>query len=171
MRVRGCDVYVGLIGLRYGSPVRDRPEVSYTELEFEAATEAGLPRLVFLLDEDAAVPIPAAQLLDEDPGLQARQRAFRGRLRDAGIMAATVASPEQLEVVLLQALQESRPRRSRPTVPAGARGGLPAAAGSGGPGGGGRLAGGGVAGGAAGAGGGAGRAGDRQEHDLPGGAA
>jgi hypothetical protein len=57
-RVRGCDVYVGLIGLRYGSLVRDQREVSYTELEFEAATGAGLPRLVFLLDEDAAVPIP-----------------------------------------------------------------------------------------------------------------
>src|SRR4029077_9272072 len=99
-RVRGCDVYVGLIGLRYGSPVCDQQEVSYTELEFDAATEAGLPRLVFLLDEDAAVPIPPGRLLDDDPGLQAQQRAFRARLQDAGVMAGKFASPEQLELLV-----------------------------------------------------------------------
>ena len=106
-RVRGCDIYVGLIGLRYGSPVRDQPDMSYTELEFQAATEAGLPRLVFLLDENAVLPIPPTQMLDSDPELQNRQRAFRSRLQDAGIMVTTVASPEDLKFKLLQALQES----------------------------------------------------------------
>jgi tetratricopeptide (TPR) repeat protein len=107
-QVGECDVYAGLIGLRYGSPVRDRPEVSYTELEFEAATEAGLPRLVFLLDEDAALPIPITMLLDTDPVLQARQRAFRDRLAAAGIMVTKVASPADLELKLLHALQGIR---------------------------------------------------------------
>jgi hypothetical protein len=108
VRVRESDVYVGLIGLRYGSPVRDRPEMSYAELEFEAATEAGLPRLVFLLDDQAALPIPAARLLDAEPGLLARQRAFRDRLLNAGIMVAKVATPDEVEVFLLSALVEMR---------------------------------------------------------------
>lgn len=106
-RVRDCDVYVGLIGFRYGSPVRDQPEVSYTELEFEAAAEARLLRLVFLLDEYKPVPIPARRLFDSDPDLQARQRAFRQRLLES-TTGAQFASPEQLEALLLQALQESR---------------------------------------------------------------
>ena len=125
-RVRECNVYAGLIGFRYGSPVRDHPEVSYTELEFQAATEAGMPRLVFLLDEDAALPVPVSMLLDGDPELQARQRAFRERLAGAGIMVATVATPEELELELLHALLESRPE-GEPPGPGGHAAGLPAA--------------------------------------------
>ena len=122
-QVRVCDIYVGLIGLRYGSPVRDRPEVSYTELEFDTATEAGLPRLVFLLDEDAAVPIPPGRLVDGDPALQARQRDFRARVLDSGVMAGKFASPEQLELLVGHALHDICPLV---TPPLGGGAGLPA---------------------------------------------
>jgi hypothetical protein len=104
--VRASDVYVGLIGLRYSSPMRGREDMSYTELEFVTAGEAGLPRLVFLLDDKQALPIPPTRLLDADAGLQARQRAFRAGLAEAGITGSVVASPDQLEIGLLQALRE-----------------------------------------------------------------
>ena len=107
-QVRASDVYVGLIGLRYGSPVRDRPDVSETELAYQTATEAVMPRLVFLLDEEAPLPIPSTQLFDDDADLQSRQRAFRNRLYNAGITVGRFASPDQLALVLLQALLESQ---------------------------------------------------------------
>ena len=104
-RVRGCDVYVGVLGTRYGSPVRDRPEVSYTELEFEAATEAGLDRLVFVLDEGAAdVGLPVSALIDREFG--ARQDAFRRRVRESGLVTGSFASPAALGQLVERSLRE-----------------------------------------------------------------
>ncbi|HEY2287466.1 MAG TPA: tetratricopeptide repeat protein [Streptosporangiaceae bacterium] len=105
-QVSKASVYVGLLGFRYGSPVRDEPSLSYTELEFGAATALGLPRLVFLLDEDEVLPLPASCLSDLAFG--ERQAAFRVRVGEAGIMVRKVGSPEQLETLLFQALTEVR---------------------------------------------------------------
>jgi Domain of unknown function (DUF4062) len=104
-RVQSCEVYVGVLGTRYGTPVPDRPEVSYTELEFDTATKAGLDRLVFLIDTSAAnVGIPVTALTDYKFG--ARQEAFRRRVQDSGLVTRSFASPEELGRLVERSLRE-----------------------------------------------------------------
>src|SRR6185436_2798782 len=103
-------------------PVRDRPELSYTELEFEVAGEVGMPRLVFLLDEENTQGPPGLFL---DPQHGARQAAFRAQLRAANRVSATVSSPAELETAVLQALTEL-PRQLSAEIPVGRVWNIPA---------------------------------------------
>jgi hypothetical protein len=110
-RVRGCDVYVGLLGTRYGSPVRDKPEVSYTELEFDTATAAGLARLMFLLDTASPdVGIPLAQLIDMNFGAQ--QENFRRRVQES-VVTQSFSNPSQLGRLVEHSLRELHKERRR----------------------------------------------------------
>jgi Domain of unknown function (DUF4062) len=104
-RVRGCDVYVGVLGTRYGSLVPDKLLVSYTELEFDIATESRLPRLMFLLDTAADnVGIPVSSLIDAEFG--GRQAAFRRRVQDSGLVTQSFTDPSILGQLVERSLRE-----------------------------------------------------------------
>ncbi len=103
-QVAKADVYVGIVGFRYGSAVRDDPGRSHTELEFDIAAELGLSRLVFLLDGEAVLPLPRDQLAD--PVYGERQQAFRERIATSGTTVQWVDSADRLEMLLFQALTE-----------------------------------------------------------------
>ena len=98
-RVRDCDVFMVIVGFRYGSLVPGEM-MSYTEFEFHEATVTGKPRLVFLLDEPVNLP---PELVDADTRAVGE---LRKRLREAGLMVATFASADELELETFHALTQ-----------------------------------------------------------------
>jgi tetratricopeptide (TPR) repeat protein len=96
-QVRACEIYVAVIGFRYGTMVPGE-EVSYTELEFSEAGAAGLPRLVFLLADGADFP---AAMADAD---RSAVESFRQRLSSAGMLIRSFTSDADLELEVFHAL-------------------------------------------------------------------
>ena len=95
--VASCDLYVGIFAWRYGYiPEQDNPEQrSITELEYRKAGEVDIPRLIFLLDEDALWP---RQSMDEVTGEGERGQKIKP-LRQELLAAHTLQSfktPEEL---------------------------------------------------------------------------
>jgi hypothetical protein len=107
-RVRECEIYVAVVGFRYGSLVPSEA-VSYTELEFQAATIAGVPRLVFLLEETACL----SGMADAD---RRAVTEFRQRLREAGLVVRAFSSADSLELEVFHALSEMADGRTAPRI-------------------------------------------------------
>jgi Zn-finger nucleic acid-binding protein len=107
-QVRGSQVYVGIFGMRWGTPVPGTRELSYTVQEFEAASAAGIPRLIFVLDEDddsGDVRLPSRFLRDDEHGQ--RQQAFLRRIESGGeLIIKRFRSPDHLAGLVETSLRE-----------------------------------------------------------------
>jgi hypothetical protein len=77
-----CDIYVGIIALRYEYiPTDDNPErKSITELEFRHATRLGRPRLLFLQEKNAPWRVDLTDWGDEATESGQRIERFRTEL-------------------------------------------------------------------------------------------
>lgn len=78
--VVSADIYLGLLGHRYGSLIPGR-DLSYTEFEYRCAGISRIPRLVFLLARKAPVP---SDFFDQVNGH--RQDRFRSDAMAAGLI-------------------------------------------------------------------------------------
>lgn len=77
-----CQIYIGIIGMRYGS-IDKATNKSYTQLEYERAIELKLPCLIYIIDEEKARIAPkdvergtSADLLD----------AFKNQLKSSHVV-------------------------------------------------------------------------------------
>jgi Domain of unknown function (DUF4062)/HEAT repeats len=105
-KVRGCAAYVALIGFRYGSVV---PEtfVSFTEVEFREADQAGIPRFVFMLD--ANTPLPPSLVDANRDAIE----AFRTDLAESGVVLSKFTNESGLGLAVYQSLMEALDARPR----------------------------------------------------------
>lgn len=97
-KVGECDVFVGIVGLCYGSSAQGSDK-SYTEQEYEVAVATNRPRLMFVAPEN--FPLPGS--LREPDELWHKQLRFRTRV-DQERIRDTFTSPEELAGKVRQAI-------------------------------------------------------------------
>lgn len=72
------DIYIGLIGMQYGSlPPGSR--LSFTELEYDEAVARDIPRLMYMMDEAKHPVLP--RFLEQDPEKLVALRRFKEKVR------------------------------------------------------------------------------------------
>ncbi len=109
--VGASDLYVGIVAWRYGFiPGEGNPEGrSITELEYRAAGNAGVERLMFLLADNATWPVG-----DVDTG-PARERVerFRGEVKETRSVTFFGSCDELAASVAVAVQQASEEKRER----------------------------------------------------------
>ena len=95
--VRASNIFVGIIGMRYGA-IDSVDGKSMTQLEYEEAQAVRLPTLVYLIDEDHHPVLP--KHVDTGAGAE-KLMAFKARLRNAHVVSV-FTSPEDLALKVTQ---------------------------------------------------------------------
>jgi hypothetical protein len=93
-----ADAYLGVFGWRYGT-VPAGYEISITEMEYNRATERGIPRLIFLMHEDH--PVKGSDV-EKGPGA-AKLEALKQRLATTHVVNF-FKSPEDLRAQVTNTL-------------------------------------------------------------------
>jgi len=99
--VKASDVFLGVIGVRYGSSP-GKAVLSYSEREYRGAKAAKLPILMFLIDMRNAAVAPHF-VSGESPEQQRRLAEFKKRAK-AGHTVTYFTTPEDLARVVLASL-------------------------------------------------------------------
>ena len=81
--VRECKLYIGIIGMRYGSVEEDSGK-SFTELEYDEAVKNRIPVLIYILDENHPI---ASRFVDKGEGAE-KLEAFKSRLKKAHVFSS-----------------------------------------------------------------------------------
>jgi hypothetical protein len=115
-RVRRHDIFVSLLGYRYGARVKDRLSRSYAQLEFEVAAATGRSHFAILICGDEKLSAPISFFIDEKYG--DRQQKFRAAVKTGGHEVYEADDPDQLDTLLSGLLRDPQPgrRTSRPAA-------------------------------------------------------
>ena len=100
-KVHSSDLYVGIIGLRYGS-IDSETGLSYTEEEYNEATKNNIPMLLFILDESKETSIRPADIDYENID---KLRQFKNRVKQSHAVDFFV-SPEDLAMKVATAIMK-----------------------------------------------------------------
>ncbi len=106
--VRTSHLFVGLVGHYYGSHPPDET-TSFTELEYQAAAEEHIDRLMFVAPDDLAVPMT---LREPDESFE-RQQAYRAKVLEAHV-TNEFRTPDELAAKVTAALAKWERRRREP---------------------------------------------------------
>ncbi len=120
--VRECKLYIGIIGMRYGSVEEDSGK-SFTELEYDEAVKNRIPVLIYILDENHPI---ASRFVDKGEGAE-KLEAFKSRLKKAHVVSSCTTPADLGKKVTQDLMNELKKDRaiedSLRTLPSDTEGG------------------------------------------------